>query len=466
MALIPQTTVHRVVMHTIVILFGIGAWVAINGVFVELPILVDKLPEGWSLPSFMVLLTQAANVGPLVVALMQAFAPRHYHQNALIYIMLVLGTLSCFLLIFVWDITTVVAGNEHSIAFFALFLVLAFVDCTSSVTFMPFMTRFQSVFLTTYFIGEGLSGFVPSIFALIQGASEAYCKNESFVNTTTNETTYHIVTHYYDPRFSAEVFFGFLCVMMICCSAAFIMLNHLRIAKSFMQVEDQDSHDHGETDVHKSTSTELSTLDPDNGTEFYTRGKEQTLDDITSQTLPSSKRKLSYQQYAYFYLMVLWISGISNGVMPSVISYSSLPYGQLPYHFAATLGAMANPVACFIALFLPVTSELIIAVFVTITTGFASYLMLLAVESPCPILVDTDGGAILMVISQIMFVFTTSYAKVSIGQILRERGHPKSLVWYGAFTQLGSLIGALIMFPLVNIYYLFTPGDQCTTVCG
>ena len=50
------------------------------------------------------------------------------------------------------------------------------------------MTALPNMFLTTYFIGEGLSGFIPSIFALVQGAGSSECKNVSIINETTNET--------------------------------------------------------------------------------------------------------------------------------------------------------------------------------------------------------------------------------------------------------------------------------------
>lgn len=39
-------------------LFGVGAWVAINGLWVELPLLVDQLPEGWNLPSYLSVIIQ------------------------------------------------------------------------------------------------------------------------------------------------------------------------------------------------------------------------------------------------------------------------------------------------------------------------------------------------------------------------------------------------------------------------
>lgn len=43
--------------------FGIGAWISVNGLWVELPLLVAALPEGWALPSYMSIVIQIANIG-------------------------------------------------------------------------------------------------------------------------------------------------------------------------------------------------------------------------------------------------------------------------------------------------------------------------------------------------------------------------------------------------------------------
>jgi len=53
---------------------------------------------------------------------------------------------------------------------------------------------------------------------------------------------------------------------------------------------------------------------------------------------------------------------------------------------------------------------------------------------------------------------------VIIGVILRDEGH-SALVWCGAVVQLGSMLGALSMFPLVSVYGLFQSGDPCNTKC-
>lgn len=71
---------------------------------------------------------------------------------------------------------------------------------------------------------------------------------------------------------------------------------------------------------------------------------------------------------------------------------------------------------------------------------------------------------VLQVMTWIMFVLSLSYVKVIIGVILRDEGH-SALVWCGAVVQLGSMVGAISMFPLVSVYGLFKSGDPCNTKC-
>ncbi|XP_045876853.1 solute carrier family 52, riboflavin transporter, member 2 isoform X2 [Meles meles] len=61
--------------HLLVALFGMGSWAAINGIWVELPVVVKDLPEGWSLPSYLSVLVAVGNLGLLVVTLWRRLAP-------------------------------------------------------------------------------------------------------------------------------------------------------------------------------------------------------------------------------------------------------------------------------------------------------------------------------------------------------------------------------------------------------
>ncbi|PAV79322.1 hypothetical protein WR25_23070 [Diploscapter pachys] len=55
-----------------------------------------------------------------------------------------------------------------------------------------------------------------------------------------------------------------------------------------------------------------------------------------------------------------------------------------------------------------------------------------------------------------------SYLRVVFASLLREGEQSASrLFWCGVFIQIGSFFGSVIMFPLVNIFKLFTPAPPC-----
>lgn len=171
--------------HLLVCTFGMGSWVAINGLWVELPLLVAELPEGWYLPSYLTVIIQLANVGPLLVTLLHHFRPGCLSEVPVIFSVLGVGIVACILFAFLWNVTSWVLSGHHSVTFMVLTFFLSLVDCTSSVTFLPFMSQLPTHYLTTYFVGEGLSGLLPALVALAQGSGLTTCVNVTETSHTT-----------------------------------------------------------------------------------------------------------------------------------------------------------------------------------------------------------------------------------------------------------------------------------------
>ena len=170
---------RNILLDFLAVVFGISAWVSVNGLWVELPLLI-RLPESWALASHLSIIVQIANIGPLSYSLLRWQFP-NISKSAFIYPLLVVGTLAAFLLALLWDKTSVVFGHEHSTGLFTLAFFLATVDCTSSVLFMPYMVVFREIYLNSYLIGEGLSGFIPAIVALAQVGSLSVIFTINFV---------------------------------------------------------------------------------------------------------------------------------------------------------------------------------------------------------------------------------------------------------------------------------------------
>lgn len=438
-------------MHLLACAFGLGSWVAVNGLWVELPLIVNTLPEGWELPSYLTVIIQLANLGPLLVTLMHRVCPGRLKEHVVIYAILSIGIVACVLLVFFWDRTTVVSGTEHSTAFFIITFFLSLVDCTSSVTFLPFMMQLPPKYITTYFIGEGLSGFIPGVFALAQGVGMTKCVNSTKTTGNHSEDLWSLQTEYLPPNFSTEVFFIFLALMMCVSLAAFIALN--KLPRTF---ELSTENLVPETPGHSAC------LGVDNpGAETDREGCRV---DGAAEGTAQERHNDSMAQLTFIYCVVLWVNVATNGLLPSVQTYSCMPYGNLAYHLSAALSSVANPLACTIAMFVQNRSLVFLGLLTVLGTGFGSYNMSMAAMSPCPLFQGTLMGEILIVLSWLCFTGTLSYVKVMVGVILRDKSH-SALVWCGAASQMGSLLGSVTMFPLVNIYGLFQSGDFCNSQC-
>jgi PREDICTED: G protein-coupled receptor 172A-like len=56
----------RWILNILCGLVGISCWTTLYGLWVQTPILVEQLPEKGTLPSYMILLIEIANVAPIV----------------------------------------------------------------------------------------------------------------------------------------------------------------------------------------------------------------------------------------------------------------------------------------------------------------------------------------------------------------------------------------------------------------
>ncbi|XP_022106626.1 solute carrier family 52, riboflavin transporter, member 3-B-like [Acanthaster planci] len=469
-------------------LFGIGSWIAINGLWVELPLLVSlDIPENYSLASYLTVIIQLANVGPLAFSLTHFFLLKGKRiEIPTVFIIVSLGCASTLLLVFFWDRYTVwqVDGKLHSTALLVLAFFLSIVDCTSSVAFTPFMSLLKSSYLTWYFIGEGLSSLLPSVMALIQGVGSVECTaNGTYVNHTVigNETIWQNCTHWVSrnsaARFPPQDFFGFLFAMMLTCGIAFTMLNYLPLAKKEHIQGRPASQSTSSAGSDSSTSSESHSLvarsarNP--GTPAYGDEAQDMLpapkENAEESTLDSSKpptdyRLLTKRQLIYLYAVLCFVCALSNGVLPSIQSFSCGPYGLNTYLLASTLANIANPLAATLVMLVPSTNLALVGMTALFGTAFGAYCMLTAALSPTPPLQHEPIGSALIILAWILMTGLFVYTKATIAWILRTQPNSRGLlIWYGGITQVGSLVGSFVMWPLVNVAKVFHPSyeDPC-----
>lgn len=347
-------------LHTLVIFFGISSWLGVNATYIQLPLLVTNAPEEWSLPSFMVIVIQLGNFGPLLYTALQKWTV--VKESALIVVMLVLGLVASLLFAFVYNQTAYIFGRERSLTLLVLVFVFAIVGCVSSVLFLPYIGKFKEVYLVTFFIGEGLSGLIPSVVALGQGVGgDPVCIESN--STDTGFTIYNP-----PPKFGVQTFFGFISNVFLISLISFLVLDLLPAFKNERETETKD--------------------------QFTEIPNDQTFND--------NSKMLSTFKYTYLLVLLGIICVFCNGLSPSIQSYSCLPYGSFAYHFTVTLTSIVNPTAYFAAYFIPHKSIRIISCLALLSVIFTVYVFVTALVYPAP-LAGTSTGAVFVVSNQTPF---------------------------------------------------------------
>jgi len=87
---------------------GLSSWLLVNGLFLEVPLLVSSLPEGYTLVSFLVIMVQVGNIFGLFYLFLRSVFETNSFQKYIVLIVLVYGTAVCVLLGLFWDKLVVV----------------------------------------------------------------------------------------------------------------------------------------------------------------------------------------------------------------------------------------------------------------------------------------------------------------------------------------------------------------------
>lgn len=427
------------VTHGLMALFAMGSWVSVNSLWVELPVVVNVLPEGWNLPAYLSVLIAFGNLGPMAVTLTHHCAPGRVNERVVIHCVQVLAVVASAVLALFWSRTVVVAGQERSLPFLLCTFLLSLVCCTSTVTFLPFTFSYPPQYIRTFFIGQGLSALFPCVVALAQGVGRLECHP---VNGT-------VQPRYFEENFPAQNFFWFLFVMLSVSALSFLALTRRQAApQNVPQMQESDNEKSGE-ETHR----------------LHNGGTAVSEDQVQVEDGPTPAHTFWTPHNIYLLALLAASNALTNGVLPSVQSFSCLPYGTMTFHLSVVLGNIANPLACFLAMFVVLRSSGGLGLLSVAGGVFAAYLLALAVLSPCPPLLRAPTGVALVVVSWIVFTGVFSYLKVVIGTLLHEAGHA-ALLWCGISIQAGSLVGALTMFPLVNVYHVFARAQECVDSCS
>ena len=371
-----------------VMLFGMATWISITGVWVEMPLLVNALPESWNLPSYLVIIIQCANLGPAMYAIWDKIRQKNQQARDSLIIILI-ATLSMLLLSLFWDHTVVIASVNRSVALLTLVSFASLASCTSSVVFLPYMARFPPVYISAYYFGQGLCGLLPGLLGLAQVVGqEPQCRNETNINDThtinITDVTPANTVYYSSPSFSVTAFFVLITVLLCFSLAAFCRL-------SFVHKCQRDGTDRQLVNVVEvSAATEAK--NDDNGAVHS---------DIVDPLTAGSATVLQRRRFASLLVTIGIISALWNGILPATQTYTCLPYGNIVYRLSVCLSSVVSPLATLTNMLAPTSSLPLIAGLGATASVLSALHLLLAAQSPHPILQGTVIGQVIVVSRQL-----------------------------------------------------------------
>lgn len=335
------------------ILFGISSWIGITAIYLQLPLIVESAPEGWKLPSYIAIIVQGGNIASVAYIVYEKYSRARVDDGTLICVTLFCGCAAALCLAFTYQMHVEVAGAQHSLPILVVSGVFAVIGCLSAVLFMPYMGRFREVYLVSFMLGQGLNSFVSSVVSLIQGTL---------------------------LDFGPAAYFCFLFVILVVSTIAFVLLDNL-------------------TECRREYVADVIL----NGNDYHYKSQEDQYE-----VIPEDIHHLSRSHYYFLMVMLAAVATVGYGVMPGIQAYSCRPYGSSTYQLSATLSAFANPIACFLSMWLPHPSFKKLTAQCAIALVTAIYLLLTAIESPSPPFVNTSYGSALVVSFDFVTIFEQS----------------------------------------------------------
>ncbi|CAF1067076.1 unnamed protein product [Rotaria sordida] len=342
---------------------------------------------------------------------------------------IIIGIISCALLSQYWNKTSWIFDGQHSVLFIFFVFLLGTLGTTSTITYYDYMKRYNAKLLDALLFGENLACVVPVILALIQGiGGEPICLSNS------------IQIEYSQPRFSVQVYFWILTFIIFLSFIAFLILEWAKIADSY-RIEDYKS---------------LNTYELNSQTDTSSLIQSESSFELMSTKLYHSLLAIAYFSYIFLY-----------GILPIIITYAMLPYSHTAFYISRIIPPITGPLSVIINRVnknrLGLSSIIILCFIATCTS---TYVIIIAILSPCPPLHDTVFGAIIALACVFTSQLLYNYVRVVIANRIRQEYKCNNgLFWLGAAFRMGALSGTIPMYVLINIFHIFKSREACRSYC-
>jgi hypothetical protein len=116
-----------------------------------------------------------------------------------------------------------------------------------------------------------------------------------------------------------------------------------------------------------------------------------------------------------------------------------------------------------LGVFVPHVRSRYLYLLAVIGTGLFAYTFVAAKLSPCSPLVDQLAGQLLIGFSWTLKYCVLYYIRVLLGNYFRRTSGHRGLFWFGVSTQIGALIGAVVIYVFTEHLHMFHERKICVT---
>ncbi len=380
----------------LVIVFNISSWIDLSAIFAELPLLVNRLPESWELPSYLLTAIHASKVSIVIFLILKHFYKERIPEVPAIYTIIVCGTSAMFSLGFLWQHTVTIGNDEYSIPILTITVILGATDSVSGVVFLPYMAHFKTEYMSAFYLGAGLNKLIPSLLSMCQGLGESPdCINKTTIvfNKTTmfNVTKSLVIPIYPEPNFSVRVFFLTVSAVMALSGVSFTLLHYLPYC--------QRAHVEGIPAIKNQLSPEEEPLETEaSAIQLEEKASDKNLSEIKTDPCEIKyKETATAWDYVFICAVSGWMQALQYGLSSAVLPFAALPYGNRAYSLAERLAKCAFPLGAFLTVIYSPRSYVVASILTLLATTCNVYLLVLACLSPYPPMLTSAVGEVLVV---------------------------------------------------------------------
>jgi len=382
----------KAIVYVLVMIFGLGTWTNLAGVWIELPIIVPILPESWQLPAKLTLIISSANIFPILIVFASLIfklntAPFEVPVN---FILLLISITFAFAFAFLWNKTAYLFGTEQSVCLMFLCFFTAIADCMSSTTFIPFLHRYEPIYLNAYFSGEALTALLPALLGMGQGIGKSDCVLNG------NQTDGTLIEVHHPPRFSVRTYFLLLSLLPLAALLAFSILRFMKTGRLKIKTSMKEFKHH--------QSRIFILMDNIEDMNFI-QNTIKTINKIENQ-LKYEKTKNHFKKFimsesGIFLFIVFQCSAMLYGACQGLATFSLNAYSATTFHYTIIAskikkiikkkkknliqflfppGQFAYPIMTLIGAFISEVSSKILYLLYVISTGLFIYIFLTVSE--------------------------------------------------------------------------------------